>query len=75
MCSMHHVKGAAMNLKEGLEQWSKNNDPKFKGHGDYKYDHIAIKLINEYAWLRVPYWIPGIDTHPMEGIAWEQERK
>ena len=72
---MHHVKGAAMNLKEGLEQWSKNNDPEFKSHGDYKYDHIALKLINEYAWLRVPYWIPGVETHPVEGIAWEQEKK
>mgnify|MGYP005989525557 FL=1 len=75
MCSMHHVKGAAMNLKEGLEQWSKNNDPEFKSHGDYKYDHIALKLINEYAWLRVPYWIPGVETHPVEGIVWEQEKK
>ena len=72
---MHHAKGAAMNLKEGLEQWSKNNDPSFKGQGDYKYDHIALKLINEYAWLRVPYWIPGVDTHPTEGIVWEQEKK
>ena len=24
----------------------------------YNYDHIIEKLINYYAWVRVPHWIP-----------------
>lgn len=72
MYLMRHVKGAAMNLKEGLEQWSKNNDPSFKE--GYTYDHIAVKLISQHAWVRVPHWIPGVETHPTEGIVWAQKK-
>ena len=85
MYSMRHVKGAAMNLKaeelegykEAMDNWLKNND--FDGvvqNADikYTYDHIAIKLISQHAWVRVPHWIPGVETHPTEGIAWEQKR-
>lgn len=69
MYSMRHVKGAAMNLKrEELDGVVKNADIK------YTYDHIAIKLISQHAWVRVPHWIPGVETHPTEGIAWEQKR-
>ena len=85
MYSMRHVKGAAMNLKaeelegykEAMNNWLKNND--FDGvvqNADikYTYDHIAIKLISQHAWVRVPHWIPGVETHPQEGIVWEQKR-
>jgi len=34
----------------------------------YNYNHIIKRLINEHGWLRVPYWIPGTDTHRLEGI-------
>ena len=53
-----------MKLQEGLEQWSMNNDPKFKKEKQYKYDHIARKLLDQHGWLRVPWYIPMIDTHP-----------
>ena len=53
-----------MNLKEGLDQWSKNNDPKYKKTDQYKYDHIARRLLNDHAWIRVPWYIPHRDTHP-----------
>ena len=36
---------------------------------NYNYDHLIKKLVNEYGWLRVPWWIPGTDTHRLEGIA------
>jgi hypothetical protein len=74
MYSMRHVKGAAMNLKaEGLDAvWPRTHDPSFKDK--YTYDHIAVKLISQHAWVRVPHWIPGVETHPQEGIVWEQKR-
>ena len=85
MYSMRHVKGAAMNLKaeelegykEAMDNWLKNND--FEGvvqKADikYTYDHIAIKLISQHAWVRVPHWIPGVEIHPQEGIVWEQKK-
>ena len=53
-----------MNLQEGLDQWSKNNDPKYKPEKKYKYDHIARKLLDQHAWIRVPWYIPMSDTHP-----------
>ena len=30
----------------------------------YKYDHITKRLINEHAWIRVPWFVPLRDTHP-----------
>ena len=30
----------------------------------YKYDHIAKRLINEHAWIRVPWYVANQDTHP-----------
>ena len=53
-----------MKLQEGLDQWSMNNDPKYKKQDQYKYDHIARKLINQHAWSRVPWYITMSDTHP-----------
>lgn len=53
-----------MNLQEGLDQWSMNNDPKYKSETNYKYDHLARKLLNQHAWIRVPWYIPMRDTHP-----------
>ncbi len=53
-----------MNLKEGLDQWSMNNDPKYKRTDQYKYDHIARRLLNDHAWIRVPWYMPLADTHP-----------
>ena len=53
-----------MNLQEGLDQWSKNNDPKYQQEKKYKYDHIARKLLHQHAWIRVPWYIPMRDTHP-----------
>ena len=64
--------------QDAMKNWMKNNDLDGviqNADRKYKYDHIALKLINDYAWLRVPYWIPGVDTHPVEGIAWEQEKE
>ena len=63
--------------QDAMKNWLKNND--FDGvvqNADikYTYDHIAIKLISQHAWVRVPHWIPGVETHPQEGIAWEQKR-
>ena len=55
-----------MKLQEGLDQWSMNNDPKFKKEKQYKYDHIARKLLDQHGWLRVPWYIPMCDTHPPE---------
>jgi len=55
-----------MKLQEGLDQWSKNNDPKYKSVTNYKYDHIARKLLNQHAWIRVPWYVPLRDTHPPE---------
>ena len=55
-----------MKLQEGLDQWSKNNDPKYKSVTNYKYDHIARKLLNQHAWIRVPWYAPLRDTHPPE---------
>lgn len=26
------------------------------------------KLVNEHGWLRVPWWIPGTNTHRLEGV-------
>jgi len=43
-----------------------NNDPKFKKEKQYKYDHIARKLLDQHGWLRVPWYIPMCDTHPPE---------
>jgi len=34
----------------------------------YKYDHIIDMLLNKYGWIRVPYWIPGTNTHRLQGI-------
>jgi hypothetical protein len=28
----------------------------------YKYDHIAKRLINEHAWIRVPWFVPLQET-------------
>jgi len=25
---------------------------------NYNYNHIITKLMNDHAWLRVPYWVP-----------------
>ena len=55
-----------MKLQEGLDQWSMNNDPKFKKEKQYKYDHIARKLLDQHGWLRVPWYIHMYDTHPPE---------
>ena len=63
--------------QDAMKNWMKNND--LDGviqNADikYTYDHIAIKLISQHAWVRVPHWIPGVETHPQEGIVWEQKR-
>jgi hypothetical protein len=31
---------------------------------EYKYDHIARKLLTQHAWIRVPWYMPLADTHP-----------
>ena len=33
---------------------------------NYTYDHLAKKLLNQHAWIRVPWYIPLRDTHPPE---------
>jgi hypothetical protein len=53
-----------MNLKEGLDQWSMNNDPKYQQETNYTYDHIARRLLNDHAWIRVPWYVAHRDTHP-----------
>jgi len=63
--------------QDAMKNWMKNND--LDGviqNADikYTYDHIAIKLISQHAWVRVPHWIPGVETHPTEGIVWEQKK-
>ena len=63
--------------QDAMNNWMKNND--LDGviqNADikYTYDHIAVKLISQHAWVRVPHWIPGVETHPTEGIVWEQKR-
>ena len=52
---------------EGLTQWMKNNDLDGviqNADRKYKYDHIARKLLDNHAWIRVPWYIPLSDTHP-----------
>ena len=67
-----------MNLKtEELDGAVKNADIKYTYDHiavKFTYDHIAVKLISQHAWVRVPHWIPGVETHPTEGIVWEQKR-
>jgi len=33
---------------------------------NYTYDHLARRLLNQHAWIRVPWYIPLRDTHPPE---------
>ena len=66
-----------MNLKveelkeyqDAMNNWMKNNDLDGviqNADRKYKYDHIARKLLDQYAWIRVPWYIPLSDTHPPE---------
>lgn len=34
----------------------------------YNYDHIIKLLLEKQGWIRVPYWIPGVNTPRLEGI-------
>jgi len=66
-----------MNLKveelkeyqDAMNNWMKNNDLDGviqNADRKYKYDHIARKLLDRHAWIRVPWYIPLSDTHPPE---------
>ena len=66
-----------MNLKveelkeyqDAMKNWMKNNDLDGviqNADRKYKYDHIARKLLDQHAWIRVPWYIPLSDTHPPE---------
>ena len=58
-----------LEYREGLHQWMKNNDLDGvikKAEKKYTYDHLARKLLNQHAWIRVPWYIPLRDTHPPE---------
>ena len=40
----------------------------------YNYDHIKKLLLEKYAWVRVPWWIPGADLPREYGIIREDEK-
>ena len=41
----------------------------------YNYDHIKKLLLEKYAWVRVPWWIPGADLPREYGIIREDQDK
>ena len=54
-----------LEYREGLHQWMKNNDLDGvikNAEKKYKYDHIARRLLNDHAWIRVPWYIPLRET-------------
>jgi len=55
--------------QDAMNNWMKNNDLDGviqNADRKYKYDHIARKLLDQHAWIRVPWYIPLSDTHPPE---------
>ncbi len=38
----------------------------------YTYDHLAKMLLEKAGWPRVPWYVPGADTHPPDPV---QEQK